>query len=138
MTPSKKRVYREHELSRRERQIMQAVYRTGQATVAEILAVIPKPPTADSIRRMCHILEDKGFLTSKIAGPSRVYRPTVTQGKAARSALTDVVDNFFSGSPHMLVAALLDTHSDQLSPEDVTRLRNLIDAADQAPESEAD
>ena len=138
MTPSKKRVYREHELSRRERQIMQAIYRTGQATVAEILATIPEPPTADSIRRMCHILQDKGFLTSKTAGTSRVYRPTVTHGKAARSALTNVVETFFAGSPHMLVAALLDTHSDQLSPDDVTRLRNLIDAADQTPDSEAE
>jgi len=130
VTPSRKRVYREHELSRRERQIMQAIYRTGQATVADIVAVIPDPPTPDSIRRMCHILEDKGFLTSKTRGPSRIYRPTVTQGRAARSALSDVVDNFFGGSPQMLVAALLDTHKDRLSPEDVARLRDLIDAAD--------
>ncbi len=138
MTPSRKRVYREHELSRRERQIMQAIYRTGQATVADILTVIPDPPTADSIRRMCHILEDKGFLTAKTVGNSRVYRPTVTQGRAARSALTDVVDNFFDGSPRMLVAALLDTHKDRLSPEDVARLRGLIDTAEDDEPNEAD
>jgi len=115
------------DLSRRERQIMRAVYRQGRATVAEIVASLPDPPSPDSIRRMCHILEDKGHLRSVADGARRVYRPTVARGRASRHALADVIDTFFSGSPHLLVATLLDTHRDQLSPQDVARLRRMIE-----------
>jgi len=114
-------------LSRRERQIMQAVYKTGQATVAEIVAAIDDPPTPDAIRRMCHILEDKGQLKSEAAGNRRIYKTTVTRGRAGRHALTDVVDTFFAGSPRMLVATLLDTHKDQLTADDIARLRAMVD-----------
>jgi len=128
--PSRKKA-EAHDLSRRERQIMQAVYRQGRSTVAEIVAAIPDPPTADSIRRMCHILEEKGHLKSEADGPRRVYEPTVGRGKASRSALTDVVDTFFSGSPRMLMAALLDTHGDQLSQDDIARLSAMIEREDE-------
>ncbi len=106
---------------------MQVVYRNGSATVAGIVTEIPDPPTPDSIRRMCHILEEKGHLKSKSDGPRRIYKPTVGLGKAGRSALNDVVDTFFSGSPRMLVATLLDTHRDQLSDADIARLSAMID-----------
>ena len=115
------------DLSRREQQIMRAVYRHGRATVAEIVAAIPDSSTPDSIRRMCHILEDKGHLKSEVVGPRRVYEPTLGRGKASRNALHDVVETFFAGSPRLLVAALLDTHRDQLSDEDVARLSAMID-----------
>ena len=128
VTPKKE--FQEHRFSRRERQIMQAVYRTGRATVAEIVALIPDPPTPDAIRRLCSILERKGHLKSRLANNRRVYAPTVGSGKARRKALENVVETFFSGSPHMLVATLLDSHRDRLSPEDVRRLSRMIDEAE--------
>lgn len=130
MTPRKKQ-FREHQLSRRERQIMQAVYRAGRATVAEIVAAIPDPPTPDAIRRLCHILAEKGHLKSKPDGRRKVYTPTVRGSNARRDALQNVVDTFFDGSPHMLVATLLDSHRDKLSDGDIERLTRMIDAAEE-------
>lgn len=125
MTPRKSPGDRD--LSRRERQIMQAVYRLGRATVAQVAATIPDPPTADAVRRLCHILEDKGHLKSSVEGGARIYRPTLARGPAGRRALEDVMDTFFAGSPGMLVASFLDTYRDRLSAEDIARLSRLIE-----------
>ena len=134
MTP-RKQEFQEHALSRRERQIMQAVYRAGRATVADIVADIPDPPTPDAVRRLCHILEEKGHLKSGLDGKRRLYAPTVGGGKAGRHALRNLVDTFFAGSPHMLVATLLDSHRDQLSDEDIARLESMIEAAEKDGEA---
>ncbi len=135
MAARKKREFQEHKLSRRERQIMQAVYRLGQATVVEITDNIPEPPTPDSIRRMCHILEDKGHLKAHADGTRKVYQPTVTSDNARNNALDNVLETFFAGSPHMLVAALLDTKRDQLSGDDIQRLTRLIEDAEKDAEA---
>ncbi len=135
MAARKKREFQEHKLSRRERQIMQAVYRLGQATVVEITDNIPEPPTPDSIRRMCHILEDKGHLKAHADGTRKVYQPTVTSDNAGNNALDNVLETFFAGSPHMLVAALLDTKRDQLSGDDIQRLTRLIEDAEKDAEA---
>jgi predicted transcriptional regulator len=126
----KKKEFREHQLSRRELQIMRAVYRLGRATVAEIVDSIPDPPTPDAIRRMCHILEEKGHLKAGAAGAAKVYEPTVAASRARQNALENVMDTFFSGSPHQLVAALLDAKRDQLSAEDIERLTRMIEDAE--------
>ena len=131
MTSRRKRNFQEHRLSRRERQIMQAVYRTGQATVAEIVSSIPSPPTPDAVRRLCHILEEKGHLKSRPDGNRRLYLPTVDGVKARRNALDNVLETFFGGSAHRLVATLLDAKRDELSDQDVERLTRMIDAADE-------
>ncbi len=125
----------EHQLSRRERQIMGAVYRLENATIAEIVNNIPDPPTQDAIRRMCHILEDKGLLRARPDGPRKVYYPTIDSKKARRSALENVLDTFFGGSKGMLVATLLDADRDKLSDADVERLTRLIDEAGDKGES---
>ncbi len=135
MAARKKREFQEHKLSRRERQIMQVVYRLGQATVAEITATVPEPPTADSIRRMCHILEDKGHLKAHSDGNRKVYQPTVTSDNARTNALDNMLETFFAGSPHMLVATLLDAKRDQLSPDDIQRLTQLIENAEKDAEA---
>ena len=132
----RKREFAEHELSRRERQIMGAVYRLGMATVAEVVAAIPDPPTPDAVRRMCHILVEKGLLRARLDGGRNVFHPTVDATKASRSALDNLMDTFFGGSPHMLVAALLDARRQELSDEDVARLTAMIDEA--PPEEGAD
>ncbi len=125
----------EHQLSRRERQIMGAVYRLGKASVAEIVDNIPDPPTQDAIRRMCHILADKGLLKARPDGQRKVYSPTIDSNKARHSALDNVIDTFFGGSPGMLVAALLDDRKEELSGEDLERLTRLIDEAGDGKES---
>lgn len=138
MSASKKREFQEHELSRRERQIMQAVYRLGQATVVEIVANIPEPPTPDSIRRMCHILEDKGHLKAHADGTRKVYQPTVGSDNARTNALGNMLETFFNGSPHMLVATLLDAKRDQLTQDDIQRLTQLIENAEKRAEKDTE
>lgn len=118
-----------HQLSRRERQIMTAVYRKGQATVSEVVASIPDPPSSDAVRRLCHILEEKGLLRARRAGTKNVFSPTVHPRTARRSALENLLDTFFGGSAHSLVAALLDARRDELSDEDLARLTEMIESA---------
>jgi len=124
----------EHHLSRRQRQIMSAVYRLGSASIAEIVAHIPDPPTQDAVRRLCHILEEKGLLKARPQGHRKLYSPTVTFQSARRSALQNVIDTFFGGSPRMLAATLLDARRDELSKEEVKRLTEMIDSADNEDE----
>ncbi len=124
-----KREFAEYKLSRRERQIMAVIYQRGHATVADIVANIPEPPSADAVRRMAHILEEKGLLRHKQDGPRNVFRPTVTPEKASKSVLDHVVDNFFGGSTHKVVAALLDMKRDELSADELRRLSAMIDSA---------
>jgi len=119
----------EHHLSRRERQIMGAVYRLSGASVADIVANIPDPPTQDAVRRLCHILEDKGLLKARADGQRKLYFPTVASEDARRGALENVIDTFFGGSARMLVAALLDARRDQLSAEDARRLTEMIQSS---------
>ena len=109
---------------------MGAVYRLGRASVADVVANIPDPPTQDAVRRLCHILEEKGLLKARPDGQRKVYSPTVNSKNARRGALENMIDTFFGGSPHMLVAALLDARRDELSDEDVHRLTKMIESAD--------
>lgn len=123
------RAVSEHRLSRRERQIMNVVYRLGQASVAEIVESLPDPPTQDAIRRLCHILEDKGRLLHRQDGHRNVYYPTVKPEQARKSALDNLIDTFFGGSTPSLVAALLDTRRDELTDDDIRRMADMIAAA---------
>ena len=114
-------------LARRERQIMDIIYRHGQATAAEVLAALPDPPTYSAVRALLRILEDKGHLCHERRGARFVYRPTVAREQARRSALRQLVQTFFDGSPGDAAAALLD--DTRLSSQDVQRLTELIDRA---------
>jgi len=116
-------------LSRRERQIMDALYQAGQATVAEIRAAIPDAPSYSAVRTMLRILEEKGHVRHNLDGTRYVYIPTVTRDKAKRSALKHVVNTFFDGSAAQVMSALFELSPKELSDEDLTRLRRLIDAA---------
>jgi BlaI family penicillinase repressor len=116
-------------LSRRERQIMDALYQAGQATVAEIRAAIPDAPSYSAVRTMLRILEEKGHVRHNLDGTRYVYIPTVTRDKAKRSALKHVVNTFFDGSAAQVMSALFELSPKELSDEDLARLRRLIDAA---------
>ncbi len=116
-------------LSRRERQIMDVLYEVGQATVAEVRARIPDPPSYSAVRALFRVLEEKGHVRHKSDGPRYIYRPIVARQQARQSALKHLVRTFFDGSVHDAVAALLDLPSSKLSDEELDRLSKLVDEA---------
>ena len=116
-------------LGSRERQIMEAVYRLGRATVAEVLAQLEDPPSYSSVRAMLRILEDKGQLKHSQDGPRYLYMPVVSGERARRSILQDVVKRLFDNSTEKAVAALLESSSDRMSDAELDRLRRMIDSA---------
>ena len=107
---------------------MDIVYRMGRATVAEITARLPKPPTDTAVRTMVRILEQKGLLGHAQDGPRHVYSPTIPADQANRTALRHVVETFFGGSRSQAMATLLDLPM-PLSEEELERLRALIERA---------
>jgi predicted transcriptional regulator len=117
------------ELGARERQIMDAVYRLGSATVAQVLAELPDPPTYSAVRGMLRFLEDKGLLRHEQDGLKYVYLPTVGPEKARASALRHLVRTFFGGSAPAAAAALLDLEDESLKKGDVDRLKKLVQRA---------
>lgn len=116
-------------LSRRERQIMDVVYRLKQATVQEVLAELEDPPSYSSVRATMRLLEEKGHLKHISDGPRYVYLPTRTREKARKSALRHLMDTFFDDSVETTVATLLDVKSKDLTLEELDRIQALIDAA---------
>ena len=118
----------QHKLSRRERQIMDVLYRKGSATAAEIMAEIPDPPGNSAVRAMLRVLEEKKHIRHEAKDLRYVYMPVVPREKARRSAVTHLVQTFFDGSTEQAVAALLNV-SEDLKPEDLDRLAALIEKA---------
>jgi BlaI family penicillinase repressor len=116
-------------LSRRERQIMDAVYRLGQATAADVLENMPDPPGYSAVRAMLRLLEEKGYLKHDQDGPRYVYLPTLSRDKARESALKQLVQTFFDNSTEQTVAALLDMSKSKMSGEELERLSKLIEKA---------
>jgi BlaI family penicillinase repressor len=114
------------QLSRRERQIMEAVYARGRATAAEVRELLPDPPSYSAVRAMLRILEEKGHLKHEVDGPRYVFRPTVPREQARASALRRVVNTFFGGSPENAVAALLDLDDDALDDDALGRIARRI------------
>lgn len=120
------------EFSRRERQIMDAVYKLGEATAAEVLAEIADPPSYSSVRALLRVLVDKGHLRHHEDGPRYVYAPTVSREKASVGALKQVVNTFFDGSASQAVSALLGASPRKLSADELDELSALIEAARKA------
>ena len=116
-------------MSRRERQIMEALYRKGQATAGEVLAAIPDPPSYSAVRAMLRVLENKGHVRHAAEGTRYVYEPTLPRDRAGRPALASVVETFFDGSAEKVVAELLDLSRGELSAQELDRLSKLIDQA---------
>ena len=115
-------------LSRRERQIMDVIYRRGRATAAEVLEDIPDPPGYSAVRAMLRLLEIKGHIRHEQDGPRYVFLPVVNRDRARRSALTHVVRTFFDGSATEAVAALLNDGG-KLSDAELDRLSAMIEEA---------
>jgi predicted transcriptional regulator len=119
------------ELSRRERQIMDAVFALGEATVNKVVETIPSPPTAMAVRRMMHILEEKGHLRRRQSGREVIYVPRESKGKAGRSALENVLETFFGGSLEEALAAHLHSRKDGVTADERERLIALIEQTKQ-------
>jgi predicted transcriptional regulator len=116
------------ELSRRERQIMDVVFTQGEATVNQIAAALPDPPTAMAVRRMMHILEEKGFLKRRQDGREVTYSPKQSKERAGKKALQHVIDTFFGGALDEALAAHL-TGRDAVTTEQLARINQLIEQA---------
>jgi predicted transcriptional regulator len=115
------------ELSRRERQIVEALYRLGRATVQEVREAIADPPTYSAIRTLLGILERKGHIRHTQDGARYVYEPRVSRQKAQRSALLSTLHNFFDGSRGKLFSALLDGGAGKLTPQELDELSDLVE-----------
>jgi predicted transcriptional regulator len=113
-------------LTRRERQIMDVVYRRGQVTVSEVLAELPQAPTYSAVRAMLRKLEEKGHLAHDAQGARYVYEATVPREEARESALERLVRTFFEDSPSKTVAALLDLKAEELTEAELDDLARMI------------
>lgn len=123
------------ELGKRERQIVETLYRLGEASVAEVRSSISDAPSYSAVRGMLNLLADKGVVRFRQEGKRYLYRPAAAKHKISRSALRNLVRNFFADQPADAVAALVDGWAGKLSPDDFVRIRRLIDDADSKPTS---
>ena len=115
------------QISRRERQVMDILFRLGKATAEEVMNELPDPPGYSAVRALLVTLEGKGLVKHGKESRRYVYQPTVPEKKAKRSALKQLITTFFDGSPEKLVASLLDPKDQKLSDAEIERIRKLID-----------
>jgi BlaI family transcriptional regulator, penicillinase repressor len=116
-------------LSRRERQIMDIIYRLGEASAIEVLREMPDPPSYSAVRALLRILEEKNHLHHRKQKAKYIYSPRQSRQRASRTVLHRVVHTFFEGSPEKVVAALLDISGNNLTDTEYDRLATLIEQA---------
>ncbi|MEO1844666.1 MAG: BlaI/MecI/CopY family transcriptional regulator [Roseibacillus sp.] len=114
------------QLSRRERQILEILYRLGQATAKEVQDNLPDPPSYSAVRALLATLEGKEMVRHSKEGRRYVYKPSITPRKAKRTALDSLLRTYFGGKPENLVAALLDPSEQQLTKKEIDTIRDLI------------
>lgn len=117
-------------LSRREREILDIVYRLGRATAAEVRSELSDRPSDSSVRTLLRLMEDKGHVRHEVDGPRFVYSATTPPEVASRQALRHLVHTFFGGSTQGLVSALVD---DQLDDDALDALARLVEARRKPP-----
>jgi predicted transcriptional regulator len=113
-------------LSRRERQIIDILYRRGRATAADVMADLPGDPSYSTVRTQLRVLEEKGHVRHEDDGQRYVYSPALARGPVRRSALKHLVETFFDGSVEQTVAALLGGEGSRLSQAQLDRIEELI------------
>jgi len=116
-----------NELSRRERQIMDILFREGQGTASAVQSAMADAPSYSAVRAMLRILEDKGHVRHEQDGPRYIYKPVIARERAKRSAMRHLLHTFFEGSHEQAVAALLDEASTSLSEQELDRLAKVIE-----------
>ena len=118
-------------LSRRERQIMDALYTYGEATVGEVMDKMPDPPSYSAVRATLRVLEEKGHVKHKQDGPRYLYLPTVSRDKAQSTALKHLVGTFFGGSVEQAVMALLSMPETRMSEDQLEKLAEQVRQAEE-------
>jgi len=113
-------------LTRRERQIMDILYRLGRATAGEVMAELPGEPHYSTVRTQLRVLEEKGHVEHEDDGLRYVYLPAVPRATARKSALRHLVETFFDGSAEQVVAAVLGGEATRLSADDLKRIADLV------------
>ena len=116
-------------LSRRERQILDVIYRRGRATAADVTAELPDAPTYTTVRGLLRILEEKGHVRHEEDAGRYVYSPSLPREDAGASQLQHVVRTFFDGSASKAMAAFLGSTREPLSDDELTHLRAIVDGA---------
>jgi len=119
----------EYHLSRRERQILDALHQRGRATAAEVQDALPDPPSYSAVRALLRIMEDKGHVKHRREGARYIYLPRASRETARRSALRRVVSTFFQGSVTQAMAALLESADTRLPDSELHQLQQMIDQA---------
>jgi BlaI family penicillinase repressor len=113
-------------LSRRERQIMDILYKRGRATAADVMADLPGHPSSSTVRTQLRVLEGKGHVTHQEEGLRYVYLPAVPRRAARKSALKHLVETFFDGSAEQVVAAVLGGEGTRISDDELDRIAELV------------
>jgi BlaI family transcriptional regulator, penicillinase repressor len=119
----------EETLSRRERQVMDILFRRGEATVADVMGDLPDPPTYSAVRSVLRILVEKDLVTHREDGPRYVYLPAVSPNRARDEALSHVVRTFFDGSTEQAMTALLRMSDTRIPDAGIERLQELVKKA---------
>ena len=117
------------DLGRRERQIMEVIYRLGRASASEVLANLPDPPSYSAVRGMLRLLEEKGHLQHAQEGIRHVYFPTARHEDVRESAMRHMVRTFFAGSTAAAMAALLEASDEPPSDDELDALERVIQQA---------
>lgn len=115
------------QLSRRERQIMDIIYRLGKASAKDVQENLPDPPSYSAVRALLATLENKGMLKHGKESRSYIYTPAISEKKARKSALQNLLSTFFEGKPQNLVAALLEDDDQKLSKKEIDDIRKMVD-----------
>ena len=115
------------QVSRRERQILDILYRLGEATAQDVLEELPDPPSYSAVRALLATLENKEMVKHTKDGRRYLYAPMITERKAKRTSLKGLLHTFFQGKPQNLVAALLDPSDQNLSREEIKEIRKLVE-----------
>lgn len=117
------------DLSRRERQIMEALYRLGRASAIEIRDAMASPPTYTAVRTHLALLQDKGHIRHERQGAKHIYEPVVPRDEMAKNVIAGVIENFFGGSVERVVATLIEPGTGAVSDDQLERLSKLIQQA---------
>jgi BlaI family penicillinase repressor len=116
-------------LSRREREMMDIIFRASKATAGEVMEAMAEPPSYSAVRATLRVLEQKGLLRHEDDGTRYVYRPTLNRDKARQSALDHLLATFFDGSVANVVATLIERSGEDLSGDDLDHISKLIEHA---------
>jgi len=116
-------------LSRRERQILDTIYRLGKASAAEIREALPDPPTYTAVRTHLGILQEKGHVKFESDGTRYIYEPVVPREEMAKSVMDGVLQTFFGGSIERVVSTLIDSEESAITPEQLDRIAQIIEEA---------